>query len=74
MTHEHAENDTGPLEGFEPERPMPRGKLDTPEMRSKIAKAKERAKATEAAGSGMTADDLLQLARERRSVDARTER
>lgn len=53
---------------FEPEfqrrteRPMSREKLDTPEMRAKIAKAKARASAGEG-GSGKTPDDLMNLAR-----------
>ncbi len=56
---------------MEPERPMPREKLDTPDMKAKIAKAKERANAVEG-GSGKTADDLLKLAAEQRRVDTRT--
>ncbi len=52
------------------ERPMSRERLDTPEMQARIAKAKERA-ATGGSDHGSTADDLVELARERRSMDAR---
>lgn len=71
MIHDRTEHETEQLEGTEPERPMSREKLDTPEMRAKIAKAKARASATEGR-SGRTADDLRKLAREQRRVDTRT--
>ena len=53
------------------ERSMSRERLDTPEMKARIAKAKQRASASEG-GSGKTADDLLKLAHEQRRVDTRT--
>ena len=62
---------TEPREGMEEERPMPREKLDSPEMKARIKKARERAASGEL-GSGKTADDLLDLAREQRNVDSRT--
>jgi hypothetical protein len=68
---EHAEDEAEQLDETAPERPMPREKLDTPEMKAKIAKAKERATAVEG-GSGKTADDLIKLAREQRRMDSRT--
>jgi hypothetical protein len=68
---EHAENEAEQLDEIAPERPMPREKLDTPEMKAKIAEAKDRARAVEG-GSGKTADDLLKLARERWRMDSRT--
>ncbi|MDP9330123.1 MAG: ATP-binding protein [Actinomycetota bacterium] len=68
---EHAEHQVEEPEGVGQERPMPRERLDAPEMKAKIAEAKERATAVEG-GSGKTADDLLKLARERRRMDSRT--
>ena len=50
------------------ERPMRREVLDSPEMKAKIEKAKDRAKERGVA-SGSTADDLLKMAR---GVDSRT--
>ncbi|MGZ5297442.1 MAG: hypothetical protein ACXWEZ_11045 [Actinomycetota bacterium] len=47
---------TEPLGGMEPEEPIPREVLDSPEMQAKIAKAKASKGET---GSGKTADDLL---------------
>ncbi|MGH2594717.1 MAG: hypothetical protein ACRDH7_01995 [Actinomycetota bacterium] len=57
--------------GAEQERPMSRARLDSPEMKALIEKALERAAAGEA-GTGKTAEDLLELARAQRRVDSRT--
>jgi len=52
------------------ERPLPREVLDSPEMKAKIEKAKDRAKERGVA-PGSTGDDLLNMAR---GVESRTER
>ena len=52
------------------EGPLPHEALDTPEMRAKIAKAKERVGSAEYS-PGKTSDELLDLARGKR-VDTRT--
>jgi hypothetical protein len=62
-----------PWEELEPDEPMSREALDTPEMQAKIAKAQATARRGRTA-PGKTADDLLELAREQRGVDPRTER
>jgi hypothetical protein len=54
------------------ERRMSRERLDTPEMRAAIAKAKARAESPAKQGGGSTAEDLLRQAREHRRVDSRT--
>jgi hypothetical protein len=54
------------------ERRMSRERLDTPEMRAAIAKAKARAGSPAKQGGGSTAEDLLRQAREHRRVDSRT--
>lgn len=63
-------NNDGKLHPPAVERPMSRQRLDSPEMKAKIARAKQRADASES-GDGKTADDLLNLARARRRVDPR---
>jgi len=60
-----------PSDPSEREEPMSREMLDTPEMRAKIEKALERARAGRK-GRGMTAEELRHLAREQRRVDPRT--
>jgi hypothetical protein len=46
-------------------------RLDAPEMKAKIEKARERTRDS-IGGPGTTADDLRTLANEQRSVDSRT--
>jgi hypothetical protein len=53
------------------EEPMSSQRLAAPEMKTKIAEAKERARRSKG-GSGKTADDLMRLARDQRGVDTRT--